>query len=130
MSNKSKDDVKQKRKEAYLLAKGNPWLLWQLQAYRAGYIPPLLPGQIPPELAGLTFGAKEEYKAEELAQYAKDIQYRERHFLAKTFILLILSIILFIGLSIFIHYKIGDHFRIPLLDSFLPRVENQHTAMQ
>ncbi|MBN2326840.1 MAG: hypothetical protein JXR73_06775 [Candidatus Omnitrophica bacterium] len=130
MSRKSNDDVKQRRKEAYLLAKGNPWLLWQLQAYRAGYIPPLLPGQIPPELAGVTFGAKDEYDADELAQHAKDVQNRERHYLAKTFILLIISIGLFIGLSVFVQYKIGDHFRIPLLDSIIPRMENQQTTMQ
>jgi hypothetical protein len=37
-----------RRREAHILAKTSPWHLWASLAQRAGYIPPLIPGAIPP----------------------------------------------------------------------------------
>jgi hypothetical protein len=123
MKNSFYEEDRQKRKEAYLLAKGNPWLLWRLQAFRAGYVPPLLPGRIPPELLGIPLGPPEDYTAEELVKHANEIRVRERHYLSKMFTVLIISMSLFIGLSIFLQIKTGSRFRIPVLESLIPRVE-------
>ncbi len=118
MKNSFYEEDRQKRKEAYLLAKGNPWLLWRLQAFRAGYVPPLLP-----ELLGIPLGPPEDYTAEELVKHANEIRVRERHYLSKMFTVLIISMSLFIGLSIFLQIKTGSRFRIPVLESLIPRVE-------
>ena len=52
------------RREAYIMAKRSPWHLWSAQALRAGYVPPLVPGTIPPDIprllpVGFGFGSLE-----------------------------------------------------------------------
>ena len=49
------------RREAYIMAKRSPWHLWSVQALRAGYVPPLIPGTvsaIPINAPRTTFSAR------------------------------------------------------------------------
>lgn len=124
------EDDRQKRKEAYLLAKGNPWLLWRLQVFRAGYVPPLLPGRIPRELIGIPLGPQDDYDAEDLAKHANQVRIRERHYLVKMFTVLMISMALFVGLSMFVQLKMGSRFRIPLIEAMFPRIESTQTIVQ
>ena len=120
MKKKFYEEDRQKRKEAYLLAKGNPWLLWRLQAFRAGYVPPLLPGQIPRDLIGVPLGPQEDYNAEELVKHANQVRTRERHYLSKMFTILVITMTLLIGLSLFVQYKTEAAFAFPCwIRSFL-----------
>lgn len=124
------ENDRQKKGEAYLLAKGNPWLLWRLQVYRAGHIPPLLHGQIPRELVGVTLGPEQDYNVEDLVKHANQVRMRERHYLIKMFTTLVISMTLLIGLTMFVQYKLGSRFRIPLFDSMYPRIEAAQTQIQ
>lgn len=124
------EDDRQKRKEAYLLAKGNPWLLWRLQVFRAGYVPRYYRDKSPRELIRIRFRSQDDYDAEALVKHANQVRSRERHYLAKMFTLLMISMALFIGLSMFVQYKMGNRFRIPLVESMFPRVEMNQRAIQ
>jgi hypothetical protein len=117
------ENDRQKKGEAYLLAKGNPWLLWRLQVFRAGHTPPLLHGQIPRELVGIPLGPQEEYHVEDLIKHANQVRVRERHFLIKMLTTLMISMTLLIGLTMLVQYKLGSRFRIPLFESIYPRIE-------
>ncbi len=116
-----------KRKEAYLMAKGNPWLLWRLQAFRAGYIPPLLPGSIPADMIGIPLGPQDDYNAEQLVKHANNVRVREKSYLAKMFTVLVITATLLFSLSFFLHYKTGSKFRIPMLDSMSPLMQTNQT---
>ncbi len=120
----------QKRKEAYLLAKGHPWLLWRLQAFRAGYTPPLLPGRIPQELVGVSLGPDEQYDPENLIKHANIVRIRERNYLVKMFTILMISMGLLIGVSLYLQFKTGDSFRIPIFETLIPQVSANQVQTQ
>lgn len=116
---------REQRREAYLMASKNPWLVWRLQAFRAGYVPPLILGQIPPDLAHVHLGTRqEEYKIDPLIEHANRYKKQERTFLRKTFILLVLITMLLLGLGITLATQFGSSFRIGILEPHSPRVHS------
>ncbi len=128
MNDKTQNDEHQKKKEAYIMASRDPWLVWRLQALRAGYVPPLLPGQIPANLAHLPLGQpQEEYCAEPLIQHATRVRLREKSFIFRAFIWLIIGFIIFCGLSFALTMTTGGKFRIGILDTLMPHMEQTHT---
>lgn len=115
------------QKEAYLLANHDPWLLWRLQALRAGQVPPLLNGKIPPDLAGLTFGKKEkDYDIEPLMKQAKRIRSHERGLIPKFFVILLTGALLIGGFGFYLYTTHGVRFKVPMLNSLLPKNEQTY----
>ena len=121
-----KDNSQARVRETYLLANRNPWMLWRLQALRAGYIPPLLPGQIPPELAGIMLGHKDrEYAIDPLLEQAKKVRGWQRGLISK-FFMVILTVTLLLGsLGIAFSLLSTTRFKVSLVDVLLPRNDEQ-----
>lgn len=132
MNDNAHDNERQKKREAYLMASRDPWLVWRLQALRAGYIPPLLPGQIPSDLARIPLGPRQdEYHIEPLLQHADKVRIRERSYIWRAFIALIVTILIFCGISFGLAITTGSKFRIGIVDRFLPHIEqNDSLHMQ
>jgi len=124
MKNRFYEKEQSQRREVYLLAARNPWLVWRLQALRAGYVPPLLPGEIPPELVGIPLGPRqEEYQIDPLLEQAKRIRNRERRLMRRVFLFIIIGGILLAGMGVFLASRNYTAFKIPLLDVMIPRIE-------
>ena len=121
MTEKINEKERTQRQEVYLMASRNPWMVWRLQAFRAGYVPPLLPGQIPPELANLS--KNEEYHVEPLLEHTNRIKTRERKLILKLFTIIIIGILLIVGLSVSLSFKQKSRFRFGIIDAIIPRSE-------
>lgn len=120
------ENERQKRREQYLLASKNPWLLWRLEVYKAGYIPPLVMGKIPPELAKIPLGKKrEEYDVEPLIRHAEHVRETERSFVKRAFTTMLITMLLLIALSVTYAVKTGNHFQIGFLDAILHPSQKQ-----
>ncbi|NPU99678.1 MAG: hypothetical protein HPY51_21005 [Candidatus Omnitrophica bacterium] len=118
------------RREAYLLASRNPWLLWRLKILESGYLPPLVPGEVPPELLQIThqIQASREYHAKPLLDHAKEMRVREKQYFTKIFTILMLTVTLIFGLSFLLALKQTHKFRIGVIEALLPRAE-VHTSL-
>ncbi|MFB3784819.1 MAG: hypothetical protein ACE15F_00475 [bacterium] len=111
------------RREAYLLASRNPWLLWRLKILESGYVPPLVPGEVPPELLRITQQAQAagDYRLEPLLDHAEAMRNREKHYLLKMFTLVMITVTLVFGLSFLLALKQTNKFRIGVIEALLPR---------
>ena len=114
------------RKEAYLLANRDPWLLWRLQALRAGYVPPLIHGKIPPELHGVRFGQKEDYDIEPLKEQAQRMKMQERGLIPKLFVILLIGGLLMTGFCYYLYTSASERFKVNLINALMPRNEQQY----
>jgi len=118
---------RKKKKEAYLLASRNPWLVWRLQVLRMGYIPPLLTDKIPPDLLEVTLGAKNREHLEAEGEIHPDgtqaARPPETKMMTTLLSLLIAGLLLLAGLSLTVAFKGGKHHRLGLIDALLPRSE-------
>ncbi len=113
------------KKEAYLLANRDPWLLWRLQALRAGYVPPLVNGKIPPELVGVHFGKKEDYDIEPLKEQAARMRSHERGLIPKLFVILLIGGLLMGGFCYYLYTSTDTKFKINLIHALMPRNEQK-----
>ncbi len=106
------------------MASRNPWMVWRLQALRAGYVPPLLPGQIPPDLAKLPLGLHDaDYRVEPLLQHTDRMKQQERKIMSKIFSFILIGILFVAALSISLAFKQNSGFRFGLIDAIIPRSE-------
>lgn len=115
------------RREAYLLASRNPWLLWRLKILESGYVPPLVPGEVPPELLRITQQAQAagDYRLEPLLDHAEAVRNREKHYLLKMFTIVMITVTLVFGLSFLLALKQTNKFRIGVIEALLPRAALQ-----
>ena len=111
------------RREAYIMAKRSPWHLWSVQALRAGYIPPLVPGTIPSDIprvlpVGAGFGTLEPPSP------LTDIKRQEREdsrmvALAKGAVGFVFSLIIAISISFMVYsIKTGGDFQVALISRY------------
>lgn len=114
------------RKEAYLLANRDPWLLWRLQALRAGYVPPLVNGKIPPELQDIHFGKKDDYNIEPLKQQAKRMRGHERGLIPKLFVILVIGALFMGGFCYVLYNSASERFKVNLINALTPRNEQHY----
>ncbi|MBD3265773.1 hypothetical protein GF373_03820, partial [bacterium] len=97
MENQKKD--KHISKETYLLAARNPWLVWRLRALEAGYVPPLLQGELPPDMTPL-LPKEKEYQSEPLKKHASTVRVKQKSMLfQKMWVAIVISILLILGLT-------------------------------
>jgi hypothetical protein len=110
-------------REKYMLASRNTWLIWRLRAIEAGYVPPLLPGKIPPELLDI-FTKDEDYHVEPLIEHAEKMKVYQRNWLSKKVWLSVFIAVMFI-LGLTASYQLRDkpQFRIGLIEALTPKVE-------
>src|SRR5690606_18504129 len=111
MSNYNPEKERAKKREAYLLAAKNPWLVWRLQAFREGHTPPLLVGHLPEEYNRIKYKATEEYSADTLVEHAKTVRKRERVFLRRMVLVLLVGFLLFAAGSFTLAFKEGSNFK-------------------
>ncbi len=124
MTEKFYEKERNRKKEVYLMASRNPWMVWRLQALRAGYVPPLLQGQIPPDLANIPVGFRdEEYRVEPLLEHATRMKAEDRKIFSKIFSIIIIGIILIAALSFTLAFKQKSKYRFGLIDAIIPRTE-------
>lgn len=121
-----RNDFNTHKKEAYLLANRDPWLLWRLQALRAGYVPPLINGKIPPELLGVRFGQKEDYDIEPLKEQAHRMKMHERGLIPKLFVILLIGGLLMSGFCYYLYNSASERFKVNLINALMPRNEQQY----
>jgi hypothetical protein len=120
MSDSILERQRQHRREEFLLAAQNPWLLWRLQAYRAGYIPPLRIGEIPPELARVTIQTqREEYDVRPLVQHARQVRSKQRSFVRRALVLLLVGMSVLVALGISSGVQKNSNFRIEFLEEMI-----------
>ncbi len=126
MREKRVETERDKRLESYMLANKNPWLLWRLQAFRAGHTPPLIIGQLPQNYAQMASnGQAEHYDIDPLLKHADKIRHKQHNYLKRTFIIVILSVLIFSAISITLAVKDGSKFRIGILDAIVPRIDSR-----
>ncbi len=115
------------RREAYLLAARNPWLLWRLKILESGYVPPLVPGEVPPDLLRITQQAQSggDYSVEPLLDHAETMRNREKHYLLKMFTIVMITVTLIFGLSFLLALKQTNKFRIGVIEALLPQAAIQ-----
>lgn len=114
----------QYKREVYMLANRNPWLLWKLQILKSGQLPPLVNGRIPPELASFPFNRSKEFDSQVLVEHAEQVKAREKKYVWKTFTAIMLAFFLFLGLSYLLAHKYKDEFRIGIVDTFFERARS------
>ncbi len=107
----------EQRREAYLMASRNPYLLWRLQAFRAGHVPPLSMQRIPRELLNLPIPKEEDYHVEPLIEHAKRYRKKERKTARKVMTVLLLTVVFFFGFLILFSLKDGQSFQIGLVQA-------------
>lgn len=112
-------DREQKR-ELYLMANRDPWLVWRLKALESGYLPPLLPGKIPPELARETIGSlSENYDIDTLVEHAERYQSKQKVVLRRTFTILVTLFILFTSVALYVYVSMGSNFEVGLIQAIM-----------
>ncbi|MFH1742852.1 MAG: hypothetical protein ABIH23_27935 [bacterium] len=111
------------RREAYIMAKRSPWHLWAAQALRAGYIPPLVPGTIPPDIprllpVGGAFGSLEPQSP--LANMPRSDRGDSRMAaFGKGVLGFIVSLVIFVSISLMVYsVKTGADFHVALLSRY------------
>jgi len=124
MSDK-KQPENNRRREAYVLASKNPWLLWRLEAFREGHTPPLLVGELPHEFSRLSYNNHhvEDYNIDPLLQHADRVRKNENKFVRRMFVVVLIGFLLFSAASITLAIKEGSKFRIGFLDAVIPKNE-------
>lgn len=115
------------KREVRLLASRDPWLLWRLQALRAGYVPPLIPGHIPPDMAGGFIerprGGERPYNIEPLVQQAREERGRIRGLIPRFLLAVMIAVLTMAGAAAFLSTLDGAKFKINLIHALLPRYE-------
>ncbi|MEW6236292.1 MAG: hypothetical protein AB1656_12975 [Candidatus Omnitrophota bacterium] len=109
----------EQKRETYLLAVRNPWLVWRLQALRAGYVPPLLPGRIPPDMLRLPIARQEEYHIEPLIKHAKRMHLQESKFAKRIVTLIVIGFIILMGMTFTLALREGPSFQIGIIEKML-----------
>lgn len=84
----------------------------------AGYLPPLLPGRIPPEMARATLGSlKDDYESDALIEHARRYQTQHRGMVRRMFTLFVAAFILISSLAFVYAMKTGPNFKIEFLET-------------
>lgn len=113
----------QQNREACLMAHRDPWLVWRLRALELGYIPPLLPGKVTPEMVKL-LSQEEEYDVQPLLDHTEKVVTTQRHTLAKRLLMTILAgLLLVMGLTYSYSFRDTSTTNFPLLSSLFTKAD-------
>lgn len=124
----SKQRDRKSDSELYMMANRSPWMVWRLKALDAGYVPPLLPGRIPPEMARIGIADEEEhYEPEQLARHARWFSVQQRNVIRRGFTAFLVGFLLTVSVLVLYLWKVGADYRFGLIDSLKPRVEQSQT---
>lgn len=107
------------KKEAYLLASRSPWLVWRLQALKAGYVPPLVHGQIPQGMLKVPGSNFEDYQIDPLVKHANRVKKRESKLAKRLVFLLSVFAITLMGIVVVYSLMQGSSFRIGLIETLI-----------
>jgi len=114
----------EQKRETYLLAVRNPWLVWRLQALRAGYVPPLLPGRIPPDMLRLPAARQDDYRIEPLIKHAKRMHVQQSKLAKRIVTLIVIGFIIIMGMTFTLALREGPSFQIGMIEKMIS--ENLH----
>lgn len=106
------------------MANRNPWLVWRVKALNAGYIPPLLPGHIPPEMARLAYPQEQPYEPETLVRHAHFFRSQQSRWIRKGFTLFVVGFLLTVMIAFLYLWKFGADYRFSLIDALSPKIES------
>lgn len=120
MSEKLRNKKGSQRSELFAMASRDPWMVWRLKAMEAGYVPPLLPGQVPPEMLRATLGMLDDgYQAKPLVDHAKQFENRQRKSIQKLFTLVLTGFILLATLGFVYAINTESNFSIGFVEALI-----------
>lgn len=120
MSKKLMNTDGTQKRELFAMANRDPWLVWRLKAIDAGYVPPLLPGQVPPEMLRATLGQlTDQYEAKPLVDHARQYENRRRHTIQKLFTIVLSGFILLATLGVLYAFNSESNFDIGFMETLL-----------